>query len=125
MHLLIHSFCLLVLLLGSGKTLAFAIPMIHSVLQWQVKKPAPPLSNTAAAPGETGAEAGPPGKAGAGTGALSGEIGIEGEPLPSEAGTKPGAPPSKARAKTAAVISDLVPWCCPSVMLLLGKDLLP
>ena len=111
MHLLIHSFCLLVLLLGSGKTLAFAIPMIHSVLQWQVKKPAPPLSNTAA-PGETGAEAGPPGKAGAGTGALSGEIGIEGEPLPSEAGTKPGAPPSKARAKTGAAVSDQVlPFC--------------
>ncbi|XP_024423747.2 ATP-dependent RNA helicase DDX24 [Desmodus rotundus] len=97
---------------GSGKTLAFAIPMIHSVLQWQVKKPAPPLSNTAAAPGETGAEAGPPGKAGAGTGALSGEIGIEGEPLPSEAGTKPGAPPSKARAKTGAAVSDQVlPFC--------------
>nr|KAF6386479.1 DEAD-box helicase 24 [Myotis myotis] len=45
---------------GSGKTLAFAIPMIHSVLQWQVKKPTPALSNTAAPPGETGAEAGSP-----------------------------------------------------------------
>ncbi|XP_036171776.1 ATP-dependent RNA helicase DDX24 isoform X2 [Myotis myotis] len=71
---------------GSGKTLAFAIPMIHSVLQWQVKKPTPALSNTAAPPGETGAEAGSPSKAGTESGSMCVEMGIEGEALPSETG---------------------------------------
>lgn len=71
---------------GSGKTLAFAIPMIHSVLQWQVKKPTPALSNTAAPPGETGAEAGSPSKAGTESGSMCDELGIEGEALPSETG---------------------------------------
>ncbi|XP_036203889.1 ATP-dependent RNA helicase DDX24-like [Myotis myotis] len=71
---------------GSGKTLAFAIPMIHSVLQWQVKKPTPALSNTAAPPGETGAEAGSPSKAGTESGSMCDEMGIEGEALPSETG---------------------------------------
>ncbi|XP_023619845.1 ATP-dependent RNA helicase DDX24 isoform X1 [Myotis lucifugus] len=71
---------------GSGKTLAFAIPMIHSVLQWQVKKPTPALSNTAAPPGETGAETGSPSKAGTESGSVCDEMGIEGEALPSETG---------------------------------------
>ncbi|ELK27327.1 ATP-dependent RNA helicase DDX24 [Myotis davidii] len=71
---------------GSGKTLAFAIPMIHSVLQWQVKKPTPALSNTAAPPGETGAEAGSPSKAGTESGSMCDEMGIEGEAQPSETG---------------------------------------
>lgn len=93
---------------GSGKTLAFAIPMIHSVLQWQVKKPTPALSNTAAPPGETGAETGSPSKAGTESGSLCDEMGIEGEALPSEAGTKAGAAPSKAGAKTGAAVSDQV-----------------
>lgn len=60
--------------------------MIHSVLQWQVKKPTPALSNTAAPPGETGAEAGSPSKAGTESGSVSDEMGIEGEALPSETG---------------------------------------
>lgn len=71
---------------GSGKTLAFAIPMIHSVLQWQVKKPTPALSNTAAPPGETGAEAGSPSKAGTESGSMCDEMGIEGEAQSSETG---------------------------------------
>lgn len=97
---------------GSGKTLAFAIPMIHAVLQWQAKKPAPPLSATAAAPGETGAEAGPPGEAGAESAASSAEVGGAGEALPGEAGAKPRAPPSKARAETGAAPSDqALPFC--------------
>lgn len=82
--------------------------MIHSVLQWQVKKPTPALSNTAAPPGETGAETGSPSKAGTESGSLCDELGIEGEALPNEAGTKAGAAPSKAGAKTGAAVSDQV-----------------
>lgn len=86
--------------------------MIHAVLQWQAKKPAPPLSATAAAPGETGAEAGPPGEAGAESAASSAEVGGAGEALPGEAGAKPRAPPSKARAETGAAASDqALPFC--------------
>lgn len=102
---------------GSGKTLAFAIPMIHSVLQWQMKKKPPPaLSNTGASPGETRieaeAETGSPSKAETDSGALSDEIRIESEALPSEAGTKARAPPSKATANTGAAISvQLLPFC--------------
>lgn len=60
--------------------------MIHSVLQWQVKKPTPALSNTTAPPGETGAEAGSPSKAGTESGSMCDEMGREGEALPSETG---------------------------------------
>ncbi|XP_054423071.1 ATP-dependent RNA helicase DDX24 [Pteronotus mesoamericanus] len=97
---------------GSGKTLAFAIPMLNSVLQWQVKKPTPPLRNTAAAPGDTGAEAGPLGEAGTESAASSGEIGTEGEAQPSEAGAKARAPPSKASAKAGTATSEqALPFC--------------
>lgn len=91
--------------------------MIHSVLQWQIKKKPPPaLSNTGASPGETRieaeAETGSPSKAETDSGALSDEIRIESEALPSEAGTKARAQPSKATAKTGAAISDqLLPFC--------------
>lgn len=91
--------------------------MIHSVLQWQMKrKPPPALSNTGASPGETKieaeAETGSPSKAEIDCGALSDEIRIESEALPSEAGAKARAPPSKATAKTGAPISDhLLPFC--------------
>ncbi|XP_045679402.1 ATP-dependent RNA helicase DDX24 [Phyllostomus hastatus] len=93
---------------GSGKTLAFAIPMIHAVLQRQAKKPAPPLRAAAAAPGETGAEEGPPGEAGAESAASSAELGGAGDARPGEAGTKPRAPPGKARAEPGAAASDQV-----------------
>ncbi|KAF6129655.1 DEAD-box helicase 24 [Phyllostomus discolor] len=89
---------------GSGKTLAFAIPMIHAVLQRQAKKPAPPLRAAVAAPGDTGAEAGPPGEAGAESAASGGA----GEALPGEAGTKPRAPPGKAGAETRAAAPEQV-----------------
>lgn len=97
--LLIHTVfaCSVCFTQGSGKTLAFAIPMIHSVLQWQAKKPPPALSNTAAPPGETGAETGSPSKAGT----ECDEMGMEEEALPGEAGTKAGA-------KTGAAVSDQV-----------------
>uniref|UniRef100_A0A8C7ELQ7 ATP-dependent RNA helicase n=1 Tax=Neovison vison TaxID=452646 RepID=A0A8C7ELQ7_NEOVI len=90
---------------GSGKTLAFAIPMIHAVLQWQMKKkPAPAPSDTGAVPGETRTEATTE------SGVPPDEIGDQGEVLPSEAGVKATAPPSKV--KSGATVPDQVlPFC--------------
>ena len=107
--LLIHtiSVCFLFCFPGSGKTLAFAIPMIHTVLQWQVKKkPAPALSSTGAPPGETGNEPGAENPSPGRAGALPDEIGIEGEALSSEVGAKAGTPPSQAETMTGAAPSE-------------------
>uniref|UniRef100_A0A2I3GW64 ATP-dependent RNA helicase n=1 Tax=Nomascus leucogenys TaxID=61853 RepID=A0A2I3GW64_NOMLE len=88
---------------GSGKTLAFAIPVIHAVLQWQKRNAAPPPSNTEAPPGETRTEAGAetrsPVKAEAESGALPDDTVIESEALPSDTA-------AEARAKTGGTISD-------------------
>uniref|UniRef100_A0A8C9LLD1 ATP-dependent RNA helicase n=1 Tax=Piliocolobus tephrosceles TaxID=591936 RepID=A0A8C9LLD1_9PRIM len=80
---------------GSGKTFAFAIPMIYAVLQWQKRNAAPPPSNTEASPGETrteaGAETGSPGKAEAESEALPDDTIIESEALPSDTAAEAGA----------------------------------
>uniref|UniRef100_A0A2K6FHD0 ATP-dependent RNA helicase n=1 Tax=Propithecus coquereli TaxID=379532 RepID=A0A2K6FHD0_PROCO len=77
--------------------------MIHAVLQWQKREPAPVPGNTEAPPGETRtedrAETGSPNKAGTESGVLPDETRIESKALPSETGTE-------ARAKTRGTVSD-------------------
>lgn len=74
---------------GSGKTLAFAIPMIHSVLQWHKMK-APPIPSSAGVPPRLGAAAhrGSPCKDGAKSGVLPEEATIETEAQPSDSGVQ-------------------------------------
>ncbi|KAM6202760.1 ATP-dependent RNA helicase DDX24 [Rhynchocyon petersi] len=71
---------------GIGKTLAFAIPMIHAVLQWQKGKPALTPSNTGKPCGEARAETGSPSEAGTESEMLPDETGLESEAESSEAG---------------------------------------
>lgn len=94
---------------GSGKTLAFTIPMIHSVLQWHKMKAPPIPSTTGVPPRETrlgaAAHLGSPCGDGTESGVLPEEARIETEAQPSDSGVQ-------ATPKTSASASaQALPFC--------------